>query len=226
MAEYRRNPKSNESESALAVISKIRGITCFFCNKRNHTKKDCSDYKDWLSTKSREEERKKTFENEAKMVIKRESDGESDDSEVNYAFSVNDIMLQNCSRISEKAAALKSNYNEWLFDSYATSYVVNEESQFVSIDKSFRGTVTIASGEKCAIEGRGKIRMKVLNYDNIQSKITLDDVLYVPNLDSNLLSVSKLTAKGCVVVFYKTYARSITIESKLLLETCHRICIS
>ena len=59
-------------------------------------------------------------------------------------------------------------------------------------------TVRIADGSLSKVAGTGSV---VLSRD-----LTLNSVLFVPNLDCNLLSISKLTKEnGCITNFSSTH---------------------
>ena len=57
-------------------------------------------------------------------------------------------------------------------------------------------TVTVANGERLRAQGLGDIKVNIDGED-----IQMTDVLYVPGLDANLLSISALNRKGLTVHF-------------------------
>ena len=72
---------------------------------------------------------------------------------------------------------------------------------FSELEKSNKEKITIADGSKLTAQGKGKCTFKIQTLNGQTNKITLDHVLYVPDLDSNLLSVQCCTDKGYVVTF-------------------------
>jgi 23S rRNA-/tRNA-specific pseudouridylate synthase len=50
------------------------------------------------------------------------------------------------------------------------------------------------------IRRTGNVKIKVSNENNLRS-VNLNNVMYVPDLRSNLLSVGKITDKGSTVIF-------------------------
>jgi hypothetical protein len=95
-----------------------------------------------------------------------------------------------------KADAVKSSPTGWFVDSGATSHMTNDRSSFAEFNSSKSEKVTVANGQYMMSEGVGD------GYLHCQSKnIRVKDVLYVPTLESNLLSVKKLTKQGNVVMF-------------------------
>lgn len=84
--------------------------------------------------------------------------------------------------------------NDWLIDSGATSHMSHNKSHFVELNKNFRSAVTIANNKTVYSEGIGSIVVNVLNDKNEELTIRIERVLYVPDINANLLS-------GCQ--FYK-----------------------
>ena len=67
IAEYERRGHAEgglSSETLLKVIEKGKNpnMTCFFCKKRNHIKRDCGEYKKWLGKKQAQESKNKSVD--------------------------------------------------------------------------------------------------------------------------------------------------------------------
>ena len=92
---------------------------------------------------------------------------------------------------------------QWCIDTSASSHMTYSKSFFLSFEENFRGTVTVANGEKVEYIGRGDVRMNVF-VGNKSFSVDLTDVLLVPCIDSNLSSVSKLCNKGYNTIFDST----------------------
>lgn len=67
--------------------------------------------------------------------------------------------------------------------------------------KRVRAGVIVAGGKVLKATGRGTVAGQVKGSDGRLISVTLSDVLYVPDLDANLLSVKSITRKGARVVF-------------------------
>ena len=91
----------------------------------------------------------------------------------------------------------KKNKKCWFVDSGATSHMVNTPKFFNILDPSRKGYVRLADNKLDEGKGIGKGAMKCIVERDKVSQINIDDVLYVPKLASNLLSVKKLT-KGYI----------------------------
>lgn len=102
-------------------------------------------------------------------------------------------------------------HDSWILDSGASSSMCNDRLQFSSLMMfdSPQPITTAKAGHSIQATGKGSIRVS-FKLDNNLSVVTFNDVLYVPDLDSNLLSVGKLMDSNVTVSFTKdrcTFAR-------------------
>lgn len=88
----------------------------------------------------------------------------------------------------------------WCVDSGASCHMCACEEMFTTIDRSFSSEVAIANGESIRAEGIGTIILNVRDGRSLV-EVTLEDVLWIPKLDGNLISVKKLAEKGFIVEF-------------------------
>jgi predicted aspartyl protease len=84
----------------------------------------------------------------------------------------------------------------WLIDSGCTNHMTNDENLFKQIDKSSVSKVRIGNGDYNPVKGKGIVAIE----GNSGIKL-ISDVLFVPEIDQNLLSVGQLLEKGYSVVF-------------------------
>ena len=89
----------------------------------------------------------------------------------------------------------------WCVDSGATSHMTNDRSFFAQLDESKTEGITTANGQFMKSVGIGDGFLYCPISPDITKKIHMRNVLYVPDLESNLLSVKKLTNQGNVVTF-------------------------
>ena len=85
---------------------------------------------------------------------------------------------------------------EWIIDSGASRHMTPDRGLFVSM-MLIRTTVRVADGTVILSIGRGDVLVRMRNGE----KIRLTEVLFVPELDTNLLSIRALQAKGISVRF-------------------------
>lgn len=72
---------------------------------------------------------------------------------------------------------------------------------FTSVNRDQISSVTVANGKELEAQGVGECLFKTKTSDGDINEIRLEKVLYVPELESNLISVNKITSKGCTVIF-------------------------
>lgn len=93
---------------------------------------------------------------------------------------------------------------KWIVDSGASSHMCANREYFVSVEDPRGGTpsfVTVADGKKAAVKGVGNCQINCYGRGGEEKQIVLTGVLYVPDLDMNLVSVGKLVQKGAAVDF-------------------------
>lgn len=62
-------------------------------------------------------------------------------------------------------------------------------------------TITVANGYELKSSGIGSGYLNILDGNGNTRKVEIKDVLYVPNIESNLLSVKRLAEKGFKIIF-------------------------
>ena len=92
-----------------------------------------------------------------------------------------------------------STENIWIIDSGATDHMTPHSSSFSSYTTlSGKPYITVANGSTTPINGRGNI--------HLQPSFPLKNVLHVPKLSNNLLSIQKITQDlNCAVVFFPSH---------------------
>lgn len=96
----------------------------------------------------------------------------------------------------------------WILDSGATDHMTRQ-SQFFSSYKSLAGNhkVRIADGSFATIAGKGTVK--------ISSFLVLQNVLHIPTLSYNLVSVSKLTLDlNCQIIFLPSHCEFQDLTSR------------
>ena len=89
--------------------------------------------------------------------------------------------------------------NSWVIDSGATDHMTHSSHKFITYDPCLSNRkISTADGSLSTIAGQGNVL--------INQALTLKNVLHVPNLSTNLLSIHKLTKDlNCNVIFYPSY---------------------
>ncbi|KAA3482946.1 pleiotropic drug resistance protein 3-like [Gossypium australe] len=109
----------------------------------------------------------------------------------------------NENQVQEELAFITSSFTvnnqmrkNWLIDSSFTNHIVSNESMFKRIDKSF--SLRIRFGNDQIIKAKGKRDVQVSTPTGTK---VITNVLFVPDIDQNLLSVGQLIEKNYSVIF-------------------------
>ena len=89
---------------------------------------------------------------------------------------------------------------DWFIDTGASDHMCPDTSLFKDMNHVVGKSVRMGNGNKAAVTGIGQVEI-ILHSHYGGRKIILSDVLCVPELGRNLLSVGKLTRKGARLTF-------------------------
>ena len=90
--------------------------------------------------------------------------------------------------------------SDWILDSGASCHMSNDQNKMCKIQKAEIRRVTVANSEKLPVELKGEIILPIDTSEG-SKKVRLSNVLYVPNLSSNLVSVGTITDQGYDILF-------------------------
>ena len=87
---------------------------------------------------------------------------------------------------------------DWWIDSGATRHICGDRNSFVNFQKIESGEkLYMGNASSSMVEGKGDVVMNLTS----GKKLTLMDVLFVPEIGKNLVSTSLLSKKGFKLVF-------------------------
>lgn len=175
--EYKRSKNSNDEtqdESALKSFNNMK--TCYFCKKPGHLRSDCTRYKQW-----------KIKSNKEKQHVGRVESNDTDDEREEY----------HCFIAHDKESVQAS---FWCIDSDATSHMSSDKRFFKNFTQ-LNDVVKFADGKTTCTRGISSDEIKYMRPNGKTTGIEVKNVLYVPNLHGNLLSVRKLVENGYKVKF-------------------------
>ncbi|XP_068466419.1 uncharacterized protein [Phaseolus vulgaris] len=115
---------------------------------------------------------------------------EQKDVDAQFANEEEDVLfvaIGFCSNISSAS---------WLIDSGCTNHMTHDKELFKELRTTDIKRVRIGNGEHLAVKGKGTIA--ITSYKGIK---IITNVLFVPEIDQNLLSVGQLLEKGYKVMF-------------------------
>ncbi|CAJ2664799.1 unnamed protein product [Trifolium pratense] len=88
------------------------------------------------------------------------------------------------------------NKKNWLVDSGCTHHMAHDEELFKKLDKTIVSKVTIGNGQSVDVKGKGVVAVETLSGTKY-----ISDVLFVPELNQNLLSVGQMLEKHYTLHF-------------------------
>ena len=189
--EERKHKEKEESHDEKAMVMQPRRFYghCYHCGKQGHVKRDCPGFRaEW----KRKYEAHKTAN----------EDNDSSD----------------CDALIVGHGALHVGLgSSWIVDSGATCHMCNERSMFGEY-QSFRSgaeKVTLGDGHWLNATGRGTVEL-MMNLPKGKRRCKLYDVLFVPGLSYNLLSISKVSKMGKVAKFSESGCQITNSENKLI----------
>ncbi|XP_021750179.1 uncharacterized protein LOC110715866 [Chenopodium quinoa] len=151
---------------------------CNICKKTNHEEKNC-----WHKGKPQCNYCKKFghTENVCRFKKQQASISETVDEE-SYLFYAN------------QSNTIKK--NDWLIDSGCTNHMTKQFDIFTNIDKYVKIPIRMGNGSMVKSEGKGTVAVQTK-----QGTRFIKDVLYVPGLNQNLLSVPQMVQNGYSIHF-------------------------
>lgn len=171
-------------EKALSVKGKSfkKKVTCFHCGKLGHHKRYC-----WkLAAEKRAEPQKENKDGKHKANFMAELGDSAVDDEV----------------LVVGHAVVVGPSGSWIVDSGATSHMCTAKEWFSDYEVLQRpGQVSVGDGRVLKVVGRGKVRLVMRLLGDKVKRCVLHDVLHVPDLSCNLVSVSKASERGKVTEF-------------------------
>ena len=170
-----------------AMMSQMR---CNHCGRLGHIRKYCRDLiKAEKEREKEKDEKKKTHKAAPVSTHAKSSDSEGSGLIANHALSA---LSPN-----EKCA--------WIVDSGATCHMCHDEKSFSALYQTREPIdVVLGDGRSLTAIGRGKVVLEMVLPNGESKSCTLHDVLYVPKLAYNLISVTKASQIGKVVKFTKS----------------------
>ena len=189
--------RTSSSSKALSVSRSKKVPKCFHCGKPGHIKKNCC----LLATDNGKTKRSKGSQPGTNTAsVGRHSEGESD------ALVVEQVL---------QAGTIGS----WIVDSGATCHTCCNEKLFSELHLSVKQTdVTLGDGHTLEATGQGTVSLMMNLSDGSSRKCRLLDVLFVPSLTYNLLSVSKAAESGKEAKFDKNGYKILSAGSRVIAE--------
>lgn len=102
----------------------------------------------------------------------------------------------------------------WCLDSGCTSYLCSDSNKFTRLAKITDNRLNLANNSSTMITGKGTEHLEA-EVEGNSKRVNLENTLHVPNLRTNLLSVSKITNRGFKVIFSKKNRQGLSTVMEL-----------
>ncbi|KNZ55237.1 hypothetical protein VP01_2730g1 [Puccinia sorghi] len=114
-----------------------------------------------------------------------------------YPYKSGNNYEKNGNNVSRFSTFSFNHPSVFILDSGSTSHMVSDQNFFITLDETERGMINTSCGPNTlAIEGKGSISMLFSN-----QLVVLHDVLLVPKITVNLLSLHRLILDQCKIHF-------------------------
>ncbi|KAK4407355.1 hypothetical protein Sango_0316500 [Sesamum angolense] len=101
-----------------------------------------------------------------------------------------DQLFYTCNSVAETGEAT------WYIDSAASNHMTYNKGAFQTLDESFKTNVKLGDNHIVKVEGKGSVVINTKKGTRI-----INDVMYIPNLRTNLFSVGQMMEKGYTLHF-------------------------
>lgn len=95
------------------------------------------------------------------------------------------------------------NHNDWYFDSASSFHMTMRENWLKEKCAATVDKILAANNSVMEVKSTGQVNVQIVCKDEVK-QITVNNVLHVPDLSVNLLSISQIVSKGYTVVFDKS----------------------
>ena len=181
--EERKQKDREDSEKvhpkAMPVTRSRKEIRCYYCKKLGHIKRDCRALKQSQNSRSRESRPR-----------------------ANKATARDQIQDESADALVVSHALQAGSTGNWIVDSGATCHMCSNKKLFVDFQLLKKPMeVTLGDGHTLEAIGTGVVSLKMKLPNSSSRRCNLQDVLYVPALSYNLVSVAKAAENGKVTEF-------------------------
>ena len=148
-------------------------ITCFRCDKNGHFATRCPD---------RLLKLQETYENH-----------QEDETHEAEGLLMHEVVYLNKKNIKpEEFEVSRNGENLWYLDNGASNHMTGNRSYFKTLDETITGKVRFGDDSRIDIKGKGSI----IFVGNDGDRKTLADVYFIPELQSNIISLGQATESG------------------------------
>ncbi|WVY93645.1 hypothetical protein V8G54_032733 [Vigna mungo] len=170
-----------------------KNMECFVCRKKGHLSYECWFNKDVQNKKGRNKE--------AHLVEEEELESEP-------------LILM----VATNTESSETTKDIWYVDSGCSNHMTYNKSWLTNLDESKKSKVRVADNSTLKVEGIGNVQIKRKN----GMHATLENLLLVPKMKCNLISVGQLTENGYTIIMGSNAQMEVFDQGKNLILNCVR----
>ncbi|XP_010548760.1 PREDICTED: uncharacterized protein LOC104820084 [Tarenaya hassleriana] len=121
--------------------------------------------------------------------------------------------------LNEEGDSLQKRYGEglttemvWYYDTGASNHMTGSKQAFTTLDEDVRGRVRFGDGTFIEVKGKGSVKF----YCKDEGKLRMENVYYIPQLQSNIISLGQLEEIGAKIVIENGFMRVFDAKGQLV----------
>ncbi len=186
-----------DKEVAFKSVEK-ENVKCFICKKKGHYMIDCTRYDpNYKKKRFKDESREKNYR---AWCGESSSEEESEQASMAYVNDENSVNINGTqftySNVMHDTRKGDGDMNKFILDSGATSHMTHRRDIMYDLRPCDKN---VEVGDGTVLKGIGIGSINLIN--KIGKRMVITNVIYVPDLNCNLISVARLQAANYTVAF-------------------------
>lgn len=189
------NDSSSKSNEPLAMNTKNPNIICFKCGKQGHIKSRCK------SKRTNKLQKASTNTNKTADNANNASSEKQEGYTLCAVTNEYEQAAYTCKTVSKQSNKDNAMQIKFVLDSGATEHMMNNKQYFEELTDMDEIEISVAKrNQKLVSKQHGNIMIKTFHNGDSKTR-KMKNVLFVPGLKCNLLSIRNLTKRGFKVTF-------------------------